>query len=132
MDEKTIDKPLHISAETIKEAEIVAQKMAKTIGKAIYTLGFLVSLGCSTDEALQKVGVSMQNAGVNKEMKTNWIPVSERLPGTSGEALICDVYGYMTIAEFCVINKQFHDCFNGCVFTGVVAWMPLPEPYKVN
>ena len=66
------------------------------------------------------------------ETKMSWIPVSERLPGTSGEALICDVYGYMTIAEFCVIDKQFHDRFNGCVFTGVVAWMPLPEPYKAN
>lgn len=67
MDEKTIDKSLNVSAETVKEAEIVAQKMAETIGKAIYQIGFLVSLGFSVDEALQKAGVSVQNAEVNKK-----------------------------------------------------------------
>lgn len=67
MNEKTIDKSLNVSAETVKEAEIVAQKMAETIGKAIYQIGFLVSLGFSVDEALQMAGVSMQNAESNKK-----------------------------------------------------------------
>ena len=65
-------------------------------------------------------------------MKSNWIPVSEKLPGTSGEVFVCDKYGYMTIAEFSIIDKQFYDRFNGCTFTGIVAWMPLPEPYRAN
>lgn len=66
MNEKTIDKSLNVSAETVKEAEIVAQKMAEIIGKAIYQMGFLVSLGFSVDEALQKAGIIMQNTEVNK------------------------------------------------------------------
>lgn len=66
MNEKTIDKSLNVSAETVKEVEIVAQKMAETIGKAICQIGFLVSLGFSVDEALQKAGVIMQNTEVNK------------------------------------------------------------------
>lgn len=63
------------------------------------------------------------------EIKMKWIPVAERLPGTGEEVLVCDVYGYMEIAEFCIIDKQFHDRFNGCILTGAVAWMPLPDPY---
>lgn len=133
MNEKTIDKSLHISVETVKEAEIVVQKMAETIGKAIYQIGFLVSLGFSADEALQKAGVSMQNAEVNKKM--NWIPVSERLPETSGDYLVTTVHGYIKLLEFSTKYSIFNasDLQEHPKYAiAVKAWMPLPEPYKEN
>lgn len=133
MNEKTIDKSLHISVETVKEAEIVAQKMAETIGKAIYQIGFLVSLGFSADEALQKAGVSMQNAEVNKKM--NWIPVAERLPETSEDYLVTTAHGDVNILGFSTKHNKFnaYDLQEYPKYAiAVKAWMPLPEPYKEN
>lgn len=68
MNEKAINESLlHIDAEVIKEAETVAQKIAEITGKAIYQIGFLVSLGYSVDEALQMAGVNMQNTEADKK-----------------------------------------------------------------
>lgn len=53
---------------------------------------------------------------------TEWIPVSERLPKKRGHYMTTTVYG-----------EVYCDCWNGIAFErteAVVAWMPLPEPYK--
>lgn len=53
------------------------------------------------------------------ELKTRWIPVSERLPEDG--RYLCD-YGD------CIDFGQIH---NGKWYVdGVIAWMPLPQPYK--
>ena len=58
-----------------------------------------------------------------------WIPCSERLPKENEHVLICnnrhDVYvGYY--------NKEFkwYYQYGAFVFADVIAWQPLPEPYK--
>ena len=50
-----------------------------------------------------------------------WIPCSERLPETYGAYLVQDVWGYI-----------FVDHWRGgwLAKTTMVAWMPLPEPYR--
>ena len=50
-----------------------------------------------------------------------WIPCSERLPETYGAYLVQDVYGTI-----------FVDYWRGywVAKTTMVAWMPLPEPYR--
>lgn len=64
--------------------------------------------------------------------KTGWIPVSERLPSDSGNYLItiADLrLGHIgehtvTIADFYAKGKKWNSVVD------VVAWMPLPDPWK--
>ncbi len=65
-----------------------------------------------------------------------WIPVTERLPETDTEVLVCDIH-----AEFIEVYKFVKDDFdeyywrsdwgeNSLRFNDVTHWMPLPEPPK--
>lgn len=49
-----------------------------------------------------------------------WIPCSERLPKDKQRVIIQMYNGYMEIIEFSAIGLTDH----------ILAWMPLPEPYK--
>ena len=75
------------------------------------------------------------------EPKTGWIPVSERLPdaeyGEGDSVLCCTETGLMHIlywdgGNWCVPTGEPHQWVNHK--TGwhdkVIAWMPLPEPYR--
>lgn len=76
---------------------------------------------------------------VNTEPR--WIPVNERLPENRDEVLISLADGRITIASY---NDHFLPFFNKPIGWGVdtkrfvfdfssedvIAWMPLPEPYK--
>lgn len=60
-----------------------------------------------------------------------WIPVSERLPEKSDYCLCCDKDGYMIIGWIPKWSKEW--CFDDDeVDMDVVAWMPLPQPYKAE
>lgn len=56
-----------------------------------------------------------------------WIPCSERLPVNYNNILICQRDGYVNVG-YCSLNG-FKDV-NSYPYKDVVAWMPLPEPYK--
>lgn len=62
----------------------------------------------------------------------NWIPVSERLPDTTGSYICTCLDGHSRR----VTQVMFHSRLKAWNLTGaraywrVVAWMPLPEPYK--
>ena len=66
--------------------------------------------------------------------QTRWIPVSERLPERSGDYLVTtkwkgsysgDVYIETNMAVYKKKQEEW-DCVD------VIAWMPLPEPYKAE
>lgn len=66
--------------------------------------------------------------------KSRWIPVSEKLPEKGGDYLVTtewkgsysgDVYIETNMAVYREKEKEW-DC------AGVVAWMPLPEPYEAD
>ena len=58
-----------------------------------------------------------------------WVPVSERLPKQQQTVLIQD-FGQITIGYLNAENR-WRDLTNlDDYLKGVVAWMPLPEPYK--
>lgn len=66
-----------------------------------------------------------------------WIPCSERLPNKNGFYL-CTTKDCITILEFRGGNPHYHekpsfvsDVLGRCN-SYVVAWMPLPEPYKAE
>ena len=71
-------------------------------------------------------------------LKSQWIPCSERLPTEADGALLVtlDLDGYRAIrtgiySEFS--NRWFvGDMSAFCPNELVVAWMPLPEPYKAG
>ena len=76
-----------------------------------------------------------------KALDQRWIPVSERLPETRDEVLVFLANGQMTIASYNDHVLPFFDKSIGWqvdikrfVFyfcsDDVIAWMPLPKPYK--
>ena len=72
-----------------------------------------------------------------KEQPTvnEWIPCSERLPLREGElisdeVLVCLESGYQRVATYHKKSEEWHDCYDTWINEKVVAWMPLPEPYK--
>ena len=77
-----------------------------------------------------------------KEPKTgHWIPVSERLPSENGDYLVTlengvvKILGYST-TQRTTYPKGFYYIKDGFSWrqmqNPVVAWMPLPEPYKTE
>lgn len=63
----------------------------------------------------------------------NWIPVSERLPETSGDYLVTTSRGNVNVLEFSAKYSIFNasdlqECPKYAI--AVKAWMPLPNPYK--
>ena len=98
-----------------------------------------------TDMSLETedaVKFGMATALESVESVQRWIPVSERLPCNYNEdwvlAQIQEVNGYLWIPKVCEYSKIKNDWY--CEETGwlknhngafrVVAWMPLPEPWK--
>lgn len=54
---------------------------------------------------------------------STWIPVSERLPEEDGGYLVSLKQGYVTTAFWSGNSQKWEK---------ITAWMPLPEPYKVE
>ena len=58
-----------------------------------------------------------------------WILVSERLPEEYREIIITDVETSDTYLSR-YIGDGYWECDNGLFKDRIIAWMPLPEPYK--
>ena len=65
-----------------------------------------------------------------------WIPCSERLPEEFADVFCSTNAGEVFIATYLGELNEGVDCFdddNGMMWEGdVIAWMPLPEPYKTE
>ena len=87
-----------------------------------------VVIHCETEEEQKKV--------IERLESTNWIPVSERLPKIKNYA---ECY-LVTDGRFCWMaywtpEKEWiladcTNCKNKIDWTDIVAWQPLPKPYK--
>ena len=59
-------------------------------------------------------------------MAMNWIPCSQELPKEKGTYLV-------TVKNFGVTFSRFTGQKDNLYFdSNVIAWMPIPMPYKVN
>ncbi len=71
-----------------------------------------------------------------KGQQKAWIPVSKRLPEEAADVICCTDAEEVFIASYLGKLDDGSECFdddNGMMCEGdVVAWMPLPEPYKAD
>lgn len=73
---------------------------------------------------------------MDSQLLTGWIPVTERLPETSGimledeKILIILADGTRTISFYINTAQGGKIFFDGWDTYHPIAWMPLPEPYK--
>jgi hypothetical protein len=65
-----------------------------------------------------------------KSKKGHWIPVSKRLPKKGIQVLCCNKSGSVFTSEITYINSNGSVAFGQ--HYGVIAWMPLPKPYKAE
>lgn len=78
---------------------------------------------CDHDAAMGFRETIKELPSVNsQEPKTEWIPVTERLPKKTGKYLVTVRNGNVYAGTFDETSGRFQ-----CAAT---AWMPLPEPYK--
>lgn len=89
------------------------------------------------------IGKDLQSAfddGYRQAMQDRWIQVSERLPKKSGYYLCTadwyDIHAKYVIARlvrkvfFCEYSKEFKNWYDETGEYKVLAWQPLPEPWK--
>ena len=83
--------------------------------------------------------IQVVNVGDIKELpsitskKEEWIPCRERMPKQNEYIeyyLIQDEYGNMCVARY--TKKGWHPIESLFFLDDVVAWIPLPEPYKAE
>ena len=83
-----------------------------------------ITIHCETEEEQKKV--------IERLRATNWIPVSERLPDVSGTYQVTCMDGRIhrsTYAKFQSKLKRW-ELTGARSYWKVIAWMPLPNPYK--
>lgn len=60
------------------------------------------------------------------EQEPRWIPVTEELPNNSGRYLVNYSSGYVAVAYYYELIPKW----GSSTTERIVAWMPLPKPYK--
>lgn len=81
------------------------------------------------NEALSIVSEVEAKLGKDINVRSNgWIPCSERLPEKSGRVLV----SYESINDEIAVSETSYDYKRKTFWISpcVIAWMPLPEPYK--
>lgn len=74
----------------------------------------------------QKEALDMAIKSLESQQK--WIPVSERLPKETGIYMTTIDYGKLGLAT----GQRFYHGSLGWEDDCVIAWMPLPQPYKAE
>lgn len=76
-------------------------------------------------ELITALEIAIEALATDTQSQGEWIPVSEGLPEEDND--------YLITYEFCgekEVSKSWFNTRNGFVYDNVIAWQPLPEPYK--
>jgi hypothetical protein len=90
--------------------------------------------GLNKEEVTDKIQEAM-NMGIDALEKQTWISVEDRLPENAERYKGRKVIDVLVTTEKGLVTKVQRQCYRdswswGRIFSRVVAWMPLPEPYK--
>ena len=66
--------------------------------------------------------------GIHALKETQWIPCSERLPENNTDVIVCFYSGTVTEMRYWG-NGIFQGIYEHTTKV-IIAWMPLPKPYK--
>lgn len=86
-----------------------------------FVMGFMISQRMSWDD--YDNGTRRENDDFGK-----WIPCSEKLPEDNTDVIVCFYSGTVTEMRYWG-NGIFQGIYEHTAKT-IVAWMPLPEPYR--
>lgn len=81
----------------------------------------------TNDEANQIID-SFDRVAKGIKQEPRWIPVTERLPENGGRYLVNYSSGYVATAYYYELGLKW----NSTTTERIIAWMPLPEPYKTE
>ena len=112
--------------------EKILEEIEKAKGEPWYRLNNY-DVGHKLDGAINRI-VDI----IRKHMNDGWIPVEERLPEEKVNPVSQDFYEYQVTAKFGNVKDVRHYKYgNGHWWNGpgivdkyVIAWRPLPEPYR--
>lgn len=115
----------------------VHEYIQKKLGRPVYTHE-LADKGIQK-EVKEKSHEDFLEICNREELEPHWIPCSERLPEENGQYLITVKYKHVndSYEDVYAEHGEWFDgkwdmfCFGHCgEVEDIIAWMPLPEPYK--
>ena len=93
----------------------------------------IVNLDCGDDyNAGLRDMAMMAKQIIRKHMNDGWIPVSIRMPEKAGTYIINVLDGERDIVTFAKWQNRYKrfDMTGARAYWRIIAWRPLPEPYK--
>lgn len=98
-------------------------KIMAGLNDDVYRYGYGKSL-----EAYQQGKILVEDI-IRNHMNDGWIPVDERLPDNTSSVLICGQSGWRDVGWW-EQNHWWTGYSHADIKEDVVAWRPLPEPYR--
>ena len=109
-------------------------KIGEMLGGRAKDVVISIALFVQDDKtAFPTISIPVAELDTTKDF-AQWIPCSERLPDKLGDYLVTDIRGnvYCSTLDYVLKEKYFGYDDDGYFVKDdtVVAWMPLPKPYK--
>ena len=77
-------------------------------------------------------GMNLAKQIIRKHMNDGWIPVEEKVPEEAGTYIINALTGERNIVTFAKWQNRYKrfDMTGARTYWKIIAWCPLPEPYR--